>query len=78
MALAKVQATRTMDFCAREASQVFGGAACIRGGKGILITPIRSQIAYQHDTDGHQHIAQYGYSTMMSITTHCSETTNNF
>jgi len=31
MALAKVQATRTLEFCAREASQVLGGKAYIRG-----------------------------------------------
>jgi acyl-CoA dehydrogenase len=34
IALTKVQCTQTMEFCAREASQILGGASCIRGGKG--------------------------------------------
>ncbi len=34
IALVKVQATKTMEFCAREASQIFGGASYIRGGVG--------------------------------------------
>lgn len=35
MAFCKVQATRTFEFCAREASQILGGASCIRGGPGM-------------------------------------------
>jgi len=34
IALAKVQATKTMEFCTREASQIFGGNAYVRGGPG--------------------------------------------
>ncbi|KAK4702143.1 acyl-CoA dehydrogenase, partial [Phenoliferia sp. Uapishka_3] len=37
IALLKVQATDTFDFCAREASQIFGGAAYTRGGQGEKI-----------------------------------------
>lgn len=33
-ALAKSQATETFEFCAREASQIFGGAAYTKGGQG--------------------------------------------
>jgi len=33
LALLKVQATRTMEFCAREAMQIIGGAAYVRGGR---------------------------------------------
>lgn len=33
-ALAKSQSTETFEFCAREASQVFGGAAYTKGGQG--------------------------------------------
>lgn len=33
IALLKVQATQTMEFCAREASQILGGASYIRGGR---------------------------------------------
>ena len=34
MALLKVQATRTLEFCAREASQVLGGSSYTRGAGG--------------------------------------------
>ena len=33
-ALLKVNASKTMEFCAREASQVFGGAAIVKEGQG--------------------------------------------
>merc|ERR1711957_559708 len=33
-ALIKVQATKTFEYCAREAAQVFGGASYVRGGQG--------------------------------------------
>ena len=33
-ALIKVQATKTMEYCAREAAQIFGGASYVRGGQG--------------------------------------------
>jgi len=34
LALLKVQATQTFEFCAREAAQIFGGLAYTRGGQG--------------------------------------------
>jgi len=34
LALLKVQATRTMEFCSREASQIFGGNSYLRSGVG--------------------------------------------
>lgn len=34
MALAKVQATQALEYCAREASQIMGGNSFVRGGKG--------------------------------------------
>ncbi len=43
IALLKVQATRTFEFCAREASQVMGGASYIRGGVGEKVTCARGQ-----------------------------------
>jgi len=36
-ALLKVQATKTFEFCAREAAQIFGGASYVRGGQGEKI-----------------------------------------
>merc|ERR1712226_1594647 len=37
IALAKVRATQTLEFCVREASQILGGASYLRQGKGKLI-----------------------------------------
>jgi alkylation response protein AidB-like acyl-CoA dehydrogenase/cytochrome b involved in lipid metabolism len=37
MALGKVLATQTMEYCAREASQIFGGNSYMRGGPGEKI-----------------------------------------
>jgi acyl-CoA dehydrogenase len=37
MALGKVLATQTMEFCAREASQIFGGNSYMRTGPGEKI-----------------------------------------
>ena len=37
LALMKVNTTQALEFCAREASQIFGGASCIRGGVGAKI-----------------------------------------
>ena len=42
--LAKVQATRTLEFCARESSQILGGASCIRGGQGERIERIYREV----------------------------------
>merc|ERR1719409_1663204 len=37
MALAKVESTQAHEYCAREASQVLGGASFLRQGKGQLV-----------------------------------------
>jgi alkylation response protein AidB-like acyl-CoA dehydrogenase len=34
IALCKAQASRTFEYCAREAAQIFGGLAYTRGGQG--------------------------------------------
>jgi len=44
IALTKVQATKTFEFCAREASQVLGGNSCIRGGKGERIERLYREV----------------------------------
>jgi alkylation response protein AidB-like acyl-CoA dehydrogenase len=42
--LAKVQATRTYEFCAREASQILGGNSCIRGGPGERVERLYREV----------------------------------
>jgi len=44
LALAKVQATKTFEFCAREASQILGGNSCIRGGKGERVERLYREV----------------------------------
>ena len=34
IALMKAQTTKTFEYCAREAAQIFGGASYVRGGQG--------------------------------------------
>ena len=44
IALIKYQATRNMEFCAREASQIFGGSAYVRGGKGAVVERLYREV----------------------------------
>lgn len=44
IALCKVQATRTMEFCAREASQILGGKSYLRSGPGQRIERIYREV----------------------------------
>ncbi|KAJ3044139.1 hypothetical protein HDV00_003243 [Rhizophlyctis rosea] len=44
IALLKVQATQTMEYCAREASQIFGGLAYSRGGQGEKIERLYREV----------------------------------
>jgi len=44
IALLKVQATKTMEYCAREASQIFGGASYIRGGVGERVERLYREV----------------------------------
>jgi len=44
MALAKVECTSAVEYCAREASQVFGGASFVRGGKGRLVERVAREV----------------------------------
>jgi len=40
-ALLKAQSTKTFEFCAREAAQIFGGASYVRGGQGEKVRVTR-------------------------------------
>jgi len=43
-ALLKVNCSKTLEFCAREASQIFGGAAVVREGKGMVVERIYREV----------------------------------
>lgn len=44
IALCKVHCSKTMEFCAREAAQIFGGASYVRGGVGEKIERIYREV----------------------------------
>ncbi|KAF9369855.1 hypothetical protein CPC16_004136, partial [Podila verticillata] len=44
IALLKAQATQTLEYCAREASQIFGGLAYTRGGQGEKVERIYREV----------------------------------
>lgn len=44
IALVKVQATKTFDLAAREATQIMGGAACVRGGPGAAVERLYREV----------------------------------
>jgi alkylation response protein AidB-like acyl-CoA dehydrogenase len=44
IALCKAQATQTFEYCAREASQIFGGLAYTRGGQGEKIERLYREV----------------------------------
>jgi alkylation response protein AidB-like acyl-CoA dehydrogenase len=43
-ALLKVQASKTFEFCAREASQIFGGSAVVREGQGKTVERLYREV----------------------------------
>ena len=44
ISLLKVQDTKTFEFCAREAAQIFGGASYVRGGQGEKIERLYREV----------------------------------
>ena len=44
ISLLKVQATKTFEYCAREAAQIFGGASYTRGGQGAVIERLYREV----------------------------------
>ena len=43
-ALIKVQATKTFEYCAREAAQIMGGNSYIRGGQGEKVERLYREV----------------------------------
>jgi alkylation response protein AidB-like acyl-CoA dehydrogenase len=43
-ALLKAQSTKTFEFCAREAAQIFGGASYVRGGQGEKVERLYREV----------------------------------
>lgn len=56
IAMMKVAATKTMDLCAREATQIIGGAACVRGGPGEKVERLYREVRQQAIAGGSEEI----------------------
>jgi alkylation response protein AidB-like acyl-CoA dehydrogenase len=44
MALLKAHATKTFEYCAREAAQIFGGSSYVRGGVGEKVERLYREV----------------------------------
>jgi len=55
-ALLKVQATKTFEFCAREASQIFGGSSVVKEGKGKIVERLYREVRAQAIPGGSEEI----------------------
>eukprot|EP01126_Amoeba_proteus_P003928 TRINITY_DN11323_c0_g2_i1.p1 TRINITY_DN11323_c0_g2~~TRINITY_DN11323_c0_g2_i1.p1 ORF type:complete len:218 (+),score=62.59 TRINITY_DN11323_c0_g2_i1:1008-1661(+) len=55
-ALLKVQATKTLEYCCREASQIFGGASIVKEGKGKIIERLYREVRSQAIPGGSEEI----------------------
>lgn len=55
-ALLKVQASKTFEYCAREASQVFGGSAVVREGPGRVVERLYREVRAQAIPGGSEEI----------------------
>ncbi len=44
----KVEATTTLEFCARTAAQIFGGNSYVRGGPGERVERIYREVCFVH------------------------------
>jgi len=55
-ALLKVQASKTFEFCAREASQIFGGNSIVKEGKGKIVERLYRDVRAQAIPGGSEEI----------------------
>jgi len=55
-ALLKVQASKTLEYCAREASQIFGGSSIVKEGKGKLVERMYREVRGQAIPGGSEEI----------------------
>jgi len=56
VALTKVLATQCMEFCAREATQIFGGRACVRGGRAAKVERLYREVRVNAIAGGSEEI----------------------
>ncbi|KAG0210557.1 hypothetical protein BGX28_009193 [Mortierella sp. GBA30] len=70
IALLKAQATQTLEYCAREASQIFGGLAYTRGGQGEKVERIYCEVrAYAIPGGSEEIMLDLGMRQSMKVAT---------
>ncbi|ORZ02043.1 acyl-CoA dehydrogenase/oxidase [Lobosporangium transversale] len=70
IALLKAQATQTLEYCAREASQIFGGLAYTRGGQGEKVERIYREVrAYAIPGGSEEIMLDLGMRQSMKVAT---------
>lgn len=52
MAMIKIEASKCMEFCAREASQIFGGRSYLRGGSASRVERIYREVCVMGIAEG--------------------------
>jgi len=55
-ALLKVQASKTLEYCCREASQIFGGSSIVKEGKGKIVERLYREVRAQAIPGGSEEI----------------------
>ena len=55
-ALLKVNATKVFEYCAREASQIFGGSSLIKEGRGMIVERLYREVRAQAIPGGSEEI----------------------
>lgn len=61
----QVHATKTFDLCAREATQIMGGAACIRGGPGSVVERLYREVRINAIGGGSEEILLDRHNTLI-------------
>merc|ERR1711871_861062 len=65
-AMLKVEATKTFEFCAREAAQIFGGASYVKNGQGAIVERMYREVRAFAIPGGSEEIMQALAGKMMS------------
>jgi alkylation response protein AidB-like acyl-CoA dehydrogenase len=68
LALLKLQSTRTLEYCAREAQQILGGIGVTKGGQGARIEKISRSLRASAVAGGSEEVmAEFGVRQSMKV-----------
>jgi alkylation response protein AidB-like acyl-CoA dehydrogenase len=66
-ALLKVNASRTFEFCAREASQIFGGSSIVKEGQGKLVERLYRNVRAAAIPGGSEEVSHFILMTIAPL-----------